>query len=128
MKKRAPTSGSGKHYHQMRDRAKANRIPNDKVFIKDSLFARTHLKARVINEKLIPYHCTECSIVDTWNGKPIVLHLDHINGDSFDNRLENLRFLCPNCHSQTETYSRGQTKKRKNDRRLELKKSEPAVV
>jgi predicted amidophosphoribosyltransferase len=45
-----------------------------------------------------------------WRGKPISLHLDHINGDPSDNRIENLRILCPNCHSQTPTYS-GKNKK-----------------
>lgn len=39
-----------------------------------------------------------------WNGLPLVLHLDHINGDSSDNRIENLRIICPNCHTQTTTY------------------------
>ena len=39
-----------------------------------------------------------------WNDKKLSLQLDHINGDNSDNRLENLRFLCPNCHTQTETY------------------------
>jgi len=47
--------------------------------------------------------CYECSITE-WNGKPIVLELEHINGNSDDNSEENVSLLCPNCHSQTDTY------------------------
>lgn len=49
------------------------------------------------------YRCKICGITD-WLGTPLVLHLDHVNGINNDNRRENLRLLCPNCHSQTETY------------------------
>lgn len=61
------------------------------------------LKTRLVEENLLPYKCAECEISE-WKNKELSLHLDHINGDSYDNRLENLRFLCPNCHSQTDTY------------------------
>jgi len=65
------------------------------------------LKKRLLEEGFLELKCIDCGIVDTWNGKPIILHLDHINGKSTDHRLENLRLLCPNCHSQTDTYCRG---------------------
>ncbi|WP_436775473.1 HNH endonuclease signature motif containing protein [Yinghuangia sp. YIM S09857] len=48
--------------------------------------------------------CVVCGIGAEWNGKPIILEVDHINGDWRDNRPDNLRYLCPNCHSQTDTF------------------------
>lgn len=67
------------------------------------------LKLRLIKEGLLKYSCSNCSI-NEWNNKPISLQLDHINGIHNDNRIENLRLLCPNCHSQTDTFCRGQGK------------------
>ena len=61
------------------------------------------LNKRLIKEKVFDNKCAICKI-DNWNNKPISMHLDHINGISTDHKLENLRLLCPNCHSQTETY------------------------
>lgn len=49
------------------------------------------------------YECTECG-VEEWRGNTIRLHVDHIDGDRLNNTRENLRFLCPNCHSQTDTF------------------------
>jgi len=61
------------------------------------------LKKRLLKEKILENVCSICGITK-WNDKPINMQLDHINGISTDHRLENLRMICPNCHSQTETY------------------------
>lgn len=52
----------------------------------------------------IPYKCLECMLEGMWYNKPLRLQIDHRNGDGLDNRKDNLRFLCPNCHSQTSTF------------------------
>jgi 5-methylcytosine-specific restriction endonuclease McrA len=65
--------------------------------------ARTHVKWRLIRAGLLENRCSECGLHE-WRGKPLSIHIDHINGVRDDHRLENLRMLCPNCHSQTETY------------------------
>ena len=62
------------------------------------------LKKRLISEGLMEYKCAICGI-DSWLNKPLSLQLDHINGINNDHRLSNLRLLCPNCHSQTDTYA-----------------------
>ncbi len=61
------------------------------------------LKNRLIKEKILENICSECGL-NVWNNKPINLELDHINGVRTNHKLENLRLLCPNCHSQTDTY------------------------
>ena len=67
-------------------------------------YPTNRLKNKLISEGLLKPECAWCGITDTWNGKPITLQLDHINGINNDHRIENLRILCPNCHSQTETW------------------------
>lgn len=117
------TKTAGKHYQGMIDYVKKNAKSDKEIFCENSTYCRTHLKTRIIRNELIKYECIECSSKAEWMGKPLVLHLDHINGDKFDNRLENLRFLCPNCHTQTHTYSRGQTKKNNKVRKQEIEAS-----
>jgi hypothetical protein len=78
--------------------------PLQEILVERSDYRSMHtLKKRLIGEGLLEPACAVCSLRD-WQERPIVLHLDHINGDRTDHRLENLRFLCPNCHSQTDTY------------------------
>jgi hypothetical protein len=65
---------------------------------------KRHLLIRAMLEMGIKEECSKCGIKD-WNNEFLNLHIDHINGDWTDNTLNNLRFLCPNCHSQTPTYA-----------------------
>ncbi len=63
-----------------------------------------HVKRKLLAAGLIESKCEECGVTDIYNGKPIVLELDHIDGNSRNHRRENLKMLCPNCHSQTPTF------------------------
>ena len=62
------------------------------------------LVRRLINEQVFEELCAECDMGPVWQGKPLVLQLDHINGDRTNWGVGNLRLLCPNCHTQTPTY------------------------
>ena len=77
---------------------------NDEIFCKNSRY-QGKVRIRVLQDKLIPYKCAVCGNTGKWNNKQLTLTLDHINGDHSDNRLENLRFICPNCDSQQDTYA-----------------------
>lgn len=79
--------------------------------------ARSVLRRYVIKNNLIPYRCAICGCVE-WQDRTLSLELDHINGINNDNRIENLRFLCPNCHSQTTTY--GSRNQQRNDSEYEI--------
>jgi 5-methylcytosine-specific restriction endonuclease McrA len=78
--------------------------PINEVATKNSTYPRSCLKRQIIKNKLIPYAC-KCGNIGEWQGQKLVLQLEHKNGVHNDHRLDNLEFLCPNCHSQTKTFT-----------------------
>jgi len=87
------------------------RIPLEKVLVKNSTYQSYKLKKRLYSEKIKLPKCEECKWAKMSKDGRLPLELDHINGDSKDNRLVNLRVLCPNCHSLKPTH-RGLNRKK----------------
>lgn len=97
------------------------------VFVKDSDHTNTKTLKNLLKRELGWEHkCVQCKLTE-WNGQPIPIQIDHINGDHWDNRLENLRFLCPNCHAQTDTYC-GKNMKIHKERKAQLVDAAPEKV
>lgn len=90
----------------------------DEIFIENSEWSRNSVKTYLKRYNLLPYRC-KCGLEAEWQGEKLSLQLDHENGKREDHRLCNLRWLCPNCHSQTPTFS-GKANKRKPPRPSEL--------
>jgi hypothetical protein len=109
----------------------SNRGPNKKggpkklthveVLVLDRLNGRKE-EAWLLRQSLIEigikYECEKCRLNPEWNGEPLTFQIDHRNGNCLDNRFENLRFLCPNCHSQTPNFGSKNINKKMNESKL----------
>ena len=97
------------HFDPAAARTEALRRSNRKIALKEvlvegSTYSRSHLKRRLYEEGLKRPKCELCGQRETWQGKRMSLILDHINGVRTDNRIENLRIVCPNCAATLETH------------------------
>ena len=91
---------------QNQNAASLARIPTHKLFTSDSQYKRSTVKRSIIRNSIIDHTiCSICHMKNIWQGKELKLVLDHINGISNDHRIENMRFLCSNCNSQTDTFA-----------------------
>ena len=84
------------------------------ILVENSTYNRGHLKKRLLKEGLKKNVCEICGFEGNWKGKPITMILDHINGVNNDNRLNNLRMVCPMCNSQLETHCGKNNRKEHN--------------
>lgn len=82
-----------------------DKIPLTNILVEHSSYSRVCLKKRLLKDNLLLNRCSICGLLPTWADKPLILVLDHINGIYDDNRIQNLRLVCPNCHSQTDTFA-----------------------
>jgi DNA-binding CsgD family transcriptional regulator len=94
-------------WHEARKRGaletRAPGIPIEELLVAGRPRSRGHLRARLLKAGLKEERCERCGL-DEWRDPPLRVTLHHVNGDPYDNRLENLAFLCPNCHSQTPNF------------------------
>lgn len=93
------------------------RTPLKKYLVENSKCNRRHVKTKLINQNILKNECSICGLKESWNEKPIVMVLDHINGINDDYRLENLRLVCPNCNSQLDTFAGRNARKPEEDKK-----------
>ena len=101
------------------DRVNPKYVSLDAIVIRGEIKRKVHgdiLLAYLLMKGFKEYRCEQCGITE-WNGKSLTMHVHHKDGDHFNNFIDNLQILCPNCHSQTDTYCR------RNKRRYHKDKS-----
>jgi len=103
------------HFESAKEVAKRNLLKEkkslDEILVQNSTYSRTHLKKRLYDDGILERKCKLCGQGEEWNGMKISLIIDHINGIYDDNRLENLRIVCPNCNAGLDTHV-GKNKKK----------------
>jgi hypothetical protein len=92
-----------------------NKIPLDEILVENSSYSRNNLKKRLYDSNILEKKCCLCGQDENWNGMKISLILDHINGVHNDNRLENLRIVCPNCNAGLDTFAGRNSKNKRQD-------------
>lgn len=94
------------HFRKRNKNGGSPKYTLEEILVENSKYTNMgRLKRRILKSNLLKYECESCGNKGIWNDKPLVLQLEHKNGKHNDNRLSNLCFLCPNCHSQTDTFS-----------------------
>ncbi|MCL8025594.1 HNH endonuclease signature motif containing protein [Nocardioides bruguierae] len=95
------------HFVRFTNGAHRTRLSADQVLVRrssDSPRAKPYLLRRALAEINRPLRCEICDLGSEWQGQPLLLEIDHIDGDFHNNERDNLRYLCPNCHAQTPTW------------------------
>ena len=91
------------HFDKYKSKEKQT-YTDKEIFKKDSKVSQNCLRNHYRNGNYTKYECAICGQGPEWNGKPLTLTLDHINGKNNDNELSNLRWVCPNCDRQLDTF------------------------
>jgi hypothetical protein len=97
------------HFDITSRRNRGKNLTKEEIFVENKHVPK--ISKFILKFGLLDYRCGKCGNTGEWLGEELKLQPDHINGNNRDNRIENLRYLCPNCHTQTETYA-GRNKKK----------------